>query len=173
MIDGVCRDVIKALGDGYEASGIPTVAVDRRIRTIWPGATLAAPAYPLECAPGDNLAIHIAMERAPRGSVLVVATGGFVAGYWGEVLTAMAEAAGVAGRSTRIRQGWPMPRAFAQALRGRTIAERPGSGCDWIDWTKGPSAATTALAPMAMANARYNASQVDWLTAMPISSATS
>ena len=100
MIDGVCRDVIKALGDGYEASGIPTVAVDRRIRTIWPGATLAAPAYPLECAPGDNLAIHIAMERAPRGSVLVVATGGFVAGYWGEVLTAMAEAAGVAGRST-------------------------------------------------------------------------
>ena len=57
-----------------------------------------------------------------------------------------------------IRQGWPMPRALAQVSRGRTIAERLGSGCDLIDWTKGPSAATTALAPMAMANARYNVS---------------
>jgi 4-hydroxy-4-methyl-2-oxoglutarate aldolase len=51
----------------------------------------------VECAPGDNLAIHVAMERAPRGSILVVATGGFVAGYWGEVLTVAAEAAGIAG----------------------------------------------------------------------------
>jgi 4-hydroxy-4-methyl-2-oxoglutarate aldolase len=37
------------------------------------------------------------MERAPRGSVLVVATGNFVAGYWGEVLTVAAEAAGIVG----------------------------------------------------------------------------
>ena len=29
------------------------------------------------CAPGDNLAIHVALERVPRGSVLVVATGEF------------------------------------------------------------------------------------------------
>ena len=46
---------------------------------------------------GDNLAIHIALERAPRGSVLVVGTGNFVAGYWGVVLTVAAEAAGLAG----------------------------------------------------------------------------
>ncbi|MCK7576865.1 MAG: RraA family protein [Chromatiales bacterium] len=54
------------------------------------------PAYPLECSPGDNLAIHIAMEGA-HGGILVISTGGFVAGYWGEVLTVAAEAAGVAG----------------------------------------------------------------------------
>ncbi|MCY1215076.1 4-hydroxy-4-methyl-2-oxoglutarate aldolase [compost metagenome] len=36
------------------------------------------------------------MEKAPRGSILVVSTGGFVAGYWGEVLTVAAEAAGIA-----------------------------------------------------------------------------
>ena len=88
----------RALGSAtlYEASGVPC-AVDPLVRTIWCGAFIAAPAYPLVCSPGDNLAIHIAMERVPRGSVLVVSTGNFVAGYWGEVLTVAAEAAGVVG----------------------------------------------------------------------------
>ena len=81
----------------FEASGLSTGAVDPAIRTVWPGASVAGPAFPLECSPGDNLSIHIAMEQVPRGSVLVISTGGFVAGYWGEVLTVAAEAAGVAG----------------------------------------------------------------------------
>ncbi|CAG9247991.1 4-hydroxy-4-methyl-2-oxoglutarate aldolase [Paraburkholderia unamae] len=81
----------------FESCGLPTSSVDPDIRPVWAGASVAGPAYPLECSPGDNLSIHIAMEQAPRGSILVVATGGFVAGYWGEVLTVAAEAAGVAG----------------------------------------------------------------------------
>ncbi|RQT13210.1 RraA family protein [Burkholderia contaminans] len=81
----------------YEASGLATSSVDPAIHTVWPGASVAGPAYPLECSPGDNLSIHIAMEQVPRGSVLVVSTGGFVSGYWGEVLTVAAEAAGIAG----------------------------------------------------------------------------
>lgn len=81
----------------FEASGLSTSAVDPAIRTVWPGASVAGPAFPLECSPGDNLSIHIAMEQVPRGSVLVISTGGFVAGYWGEVLTVAAEAAGVVG----------------------------------------------------------------------------
>jgi 4-hydroxy-4-methyl-2-oxoglutarate aldolase len=81
----------------HEASGLPGSAVDPALRPVWAGAALAAPAYPLECAPGDNLAIHLALERAPRGSVLVVAAGGVLAGHWGEVLTVAAEAAGIAG----------------------------------------------------------------------------
>ena len=81
----------------YEASGLPNCAIDPAIRPVWAGASVAGPAYPVECAPGDNLAIHLAMEAVPRGSILVVATGGFVAGYWGEVLTVAAEAAGVMG----------------------------------------------------------------------------
>lgn len=80
----------------FEASGLDC-AVDPAIRAVWPGAAIAAPAYPVQCTPGDNLAIHIAMERAPRGSVLVVGTANFVAGYWGEVLTVAAEAAGLQG----------------------------------------------------------------------------
>jgi 4-hydroxy-4-methyl-2-oxoglutarate aldolase len=81
----------------FEASGLSTSAVDPAIHTVWAGASVAGPAYPLECSPGDNLAIHIAMEKVPRGSVLVVSTGSFVSGYWGEVLTVAAEAAGVVG----------------------------------------------------------------------------
>ena len=81
----------------FEASGIATSAADAAIRPVWLGASVAGPAYPVECSPGDNLSIHIALEKAPRGSVLVVTTGGYLAGYWGEVLTVAAQATGVAG----------------------------------------------------------------------------
>jgi 4-hydroxy-4-methyl-2-oxoglutarate aldolase len=84
----------------FEASGLATSSVDPLVRAVWAGASVAGPAYPLECAPGDNLSIHIAMEKVPRGSVLCVATSSFVAGYWGEVLTVAAQAAGVVGLVT-------------------------------------------------------------------------
>ena len=61
-------------------------------------ATVAAPAYPVGFTPGDNLAVHVAVTTAPRGSVLVVDVGQVAdRGYWGEVLTTAAEAAGLAG----------------------------------------------------------------------------
>jgi len=73
-------------------------AADRRLRPAWAGAALSAPAYPVGCTPGDNLAVHVAVTKAPRGSVLVVDVGSVAdRGYWGEVLTTAAEAAGLAG----------------------------------------------------------------------------
>ena len=73
-------------------------AAARRLRPAWPGAAVAAPAYPAGCTPGDNLAVHVAVTRAPRGSVLVVDVGRVAdRGYWGEVLTTAAEAAGLVG----------------------------------------------------------------------------
>ena len=69
-----------------------------RIRPAWTGAAAAAPAYPVRCTPGDNLAIHVAVSRAPVGSVLVVDVGNVPdRGYWGEVLTTGALARGLAG----------------------------------------------------------------------------
>jgi len=68
-----------------------------RIRAAWPGALLAAPAYAVTCAPGDNLAVHAAVAAAPAGSALVVAVEPPERGYWGEVLTTAAEARGVRG----------------------------------------------------------------------------
>jgi 4-hydroxy-4-methyl-2-oxoglutarate aldolase len=74
------------------------IAADRRLRPAWPGAELAAPAYPVGCAPGDNLAVHVAVTKAPAGSALVVDVGWVPdRGYWGEVLTTAAEAAGITG----------------------------------------------------------------------------
>ncbi len=73
-------------------------AADRRLRPAWTGARIAAPAYPVGCTPGDNLAVHVAVTKAPAGSVLVVDVGRVAdRGYWGEVLTTGAEAAGLAG----------------------------------------------------------------------------
>ncbi len=69
-----------------------------RIRPVWTGAALAAPAFPVACTPGDNLAIHVAVARAPAGSVLVVDVGDVPErGYWGEVLTTGALSRGLAG----------------------------------------------------------------------------
>jgi len=73
-------------------------AMRPRIRAVWPGARIAAPAFTVRCTPGDNLAIHVAVTRAPAGSVLVVDVGAEEEfGYWGEVLTTGAEARGIAG----------------------------------------------------------------------------
>jgi 4-hydroxy-4-methyl-2-oxoglutarate aldolase len=69
-----------------------------RLRAVWPGARLAAPVFPVECVPGDNLAIHVAAARAPAGAALVVSVGGAEEfGYWGEVLTTAAQARQLAG----------------------------------------------------------------------------
>lgn len=69
-----------------------------RIRPIWLGARLAAPAFPVRCSPADNLALHAAVTAAPAGSVLVADVGEVAErGYWGEVLTAAALARGIQG----------------------------------------------------------------------------
>ena len=73
-------------------------AMRDRIRAAWSGARVAAPAYPVRCSTGDNLAVHVAVTRAPAGSVLVVDVGELrELGYWGEVLTTAAETRGLAG----------------------------------------------------------------------------
>src|SRR6266566_4611726 len=69
-----------------------------RLRPVWNGARVSAPAFPVNCSTADNLAIHVAVAEAPAGSVLVVNVGHEPArGYWGEVLTTGAEARGLAG----------------------------------------------------------------------------
>ena len=78
-----------------ESGGRPMRA---RIRPAWPGARLAAPAFTVRCTSGDNLAIHVAVARAPAGSALAVDVGlEPELGYWGEVLTTAAEARRLSG----------------------------------------------------------------------------
>jgi 4-hydroxy-4-methyl-2-oxoglutarate aldolase len=106
-----------------------------RLSAVWPGAAVAAPAFPVRCATADNLAIHAAVARAPEGSVLVVDVGRVPErGYWGEVLTTGAEARGLAGlvidggvRDAAALEAHRFP-VFATmvALRGAT-KELPGT----------------------------------------------
>jgi 4-hydroxy-4-methyl-2-oxoglutarate aldolase len=70
--------------------------LDEQIRAVWHGSSFAAPAFTILCADGDNLAIHSGVVSAPRGSVLAIGIEGQTKrGYWGEVLTTAAEAAGI------------------------------------------------------------------------------
>jgi len=107
------------------------------IRPVWPGAALAAPAYPVGCAPGDNLAVHVAVTQAAAGSALVVDVGDVSdRGYWGEVLTTAALARRLAGLvidggvrdvAALERLGFPV---FSRtvALRGATKSSRGTAG---------------------------------------------
>jgi RraA family protein len=68
------------------------------IKSVWPGARLAGPAFCVLTAPGDNKAIHSAIDAAAPGDVIVVAGGGFVdRALIGELMAARAAARGVAG----------------------------------------------------------------------------
>jgi 4-hydroxy-4-methyl-2-oxoglutarate aldolase len=80
----------------YEASKL-WCFLPHRISAAWPGAAVAGRALPVRAAPGDNLALHRALEHARAGDVLVVDAGGQAYGYWGEVLTVAAQYRGVAG----------------------------------------------------------------------------
>lgn len=79
-----------------EASGLP-VALSPQIRSLWAGARLCGPAFTVQGAGGDNLALHHALLQAPSGSVLVADLGGARFGHWGEILTVAAQHRGIAG----------------------------------------------------------------------------
>ena len=94
--DGVVSDAMALGAATLGESGARRM--HRRVKPVWSGARVAGPAYPVRCSPGDNLGIHVAVTRAPAGSILVAdMSGERDFGYWGEVLTTGAEARGLAG----------------------------------------------------------------------------
>ncbi|WP_184583487.1 RraA family protein [Lipingzhangella halophila] len=65
---------------------------------VWPGASFAATALPVRCAPGDNLAIHVAVAQAQPGCALVIDVAGEPEyGYVDEILAVAARMRGIAG----------------------------------------------------------------------------
>jgi len=81
----------------YEAQG-QRGALDSGLRPLDPTMKVVGPALTVDTQPGDNLTIHAAIPRAVPGEVLVVNAHGAVnCGPWGDVLTAAAIQAGIAG----------------------------------------------------------------------------
>ncbi len=72
--------------------------MDVGIRPLWPGMPrIAGPAYPVRCAPGDNLMLHAAIYRAPAGSIIVVQAGDLDYAVAGGNVCAIAQRRGIAG----------------------------------------------------------------------------
>ena len=89
---------LRALGSAtvYEAGA--KGALDSGIKPLDPNSRLVGPALTVDTRPADNLMLHCALLKAKPGDVLVVDAKAFVeAGPWGDVLTAAAMKAGIAG----------------------------------------------------------------------------
>ncbi len=71
--------------------------MDIGIRPLWTGMPrVAGPAYPVRCAPADNLMLHAAIYRAPAGSVIVVEAGDVDYAVAGGNVCAIAQKNGIA-----------------------------------------------------------------------------
>jgi 4-hydroxy-4-methyl-2-oxoglutarate aldolase len=72
--------------------------MDIGIRPSWaPMPRLAGAAFPVRCAPADNLMLHAAIYRAPPGSVVVVEAGDVDYAVCGGNVCAVAQRRGIAG----------------------------------------------------------------------------
>ena len=81
----------------HEASGRKG-AVDPAIKPIRKGLRLCGPAFTVQCAPGDNLMLHKALEKAQPGDVLVASVSGYPeGGYFGGLMAVSALARRLGG----------------------------------------------------------------------------
>jgi 4-hydroxy-4-methyl-2-oxoglutarate aldolase len=81
----------------HEASGRKGY-IDYRIKPIAKGIKICGPAFTVQCAPGDNMMLHKALERAHAGDVLVASVGGAEGyGYFGDLMATSALARKLGG----------------------------------------------------------------------------
>lgn len=73
-------------------------ALPSAIKPVAPHFKCAGNALTVHSPPGDNLWLHRALDIAQPGDVMVVfASGAHEHGYWGEIMTTMAQVRGLAG----------------------------------------------------------------------------
>ena len=100
--DRVAPDLV-ALASTFQAAVLCDVAgrrgaLDARIQGLNPAMTVAGPAFPVECRPGDNLMFHVALALAKPGDVIVADGRAYGASaLFGELMVTQAAAAELGG----------------------------------------------------------------------------
>lgn len=97
----ICNELL-AFGSAvvFDAQG-RTGALASGIKPIYPGMTVAGPAFTCQCEPGDNLTLHAALKMAQPGDVLVCdAMGATEQGMFGDVMASCAAGRQLAGLVT-------------------------------------------------------------------------
>lgn len=97
-------DYPSSMGESHVTSALLASVGKERIGVIvgiepaWAGALAAGPAFTVQGSPGDNLALHQAIDRAAPGSVIVANVGGGQEiAHCGDVLALAASERGIAG----------------------------------------------------------------------------
>lgn len=84
-------------GNVADSAGRNSV-MDSSIKPIDPRSKMIGRAVPVECFPGDNLALHQGMAAAGEGDVLVFDCKGFTeAGHFGDMMATACKVKGIAG----------------------------------------------------------------------------
>jgi 4-hydroxy-4-methyl-2-oxoglutarate aldolase len=111
---------------GYLGPDIRPIQLDRRI---------AGTALTVVCWPGDNLMLHVAVEQAKEGDIIVVTTTSPSSdGFFGELIATSLQARGVRGivmaaglRDTRELREMGFPAWTANVSAQGTVKETPGA----------------------------------------------
>ena len=86
-----------AVATVYEASGRKGF-VNPKIKPIFRGMKLCGPVFTVQTAPGDNLMLHKALEKAQEGDIIVATVGDeYEYGYWGDLMATQAKAKKLGG----------------------------------------------------------------------------